>query len=252
MIAELERRTLDLWPPAGRTVHDGWVLATGGGHTRRTNSVQPLSPGRLPLDEKIDHACEHFVRRGLSPVFKLTGESVPAGLDDALAGRGFGRAGETCVMVLDLGKTGPPDPTDEGGPAVEIKSAFDADWLEACAVLNGVPTDRRTALREVLERLPRGSAFARIREGGRTLSLALGSVADGHVYLGEVATDPAARRRGLARRVVSGVLERARAHGARRAFLGVVADNAPARSLYEGLGFREAYRYWYREAPRSG
>ena len=28
-------------------------------------------------------------------------------------------------------------------------------------------------------------------------------------------------------------------------------ENRPALALYEGLGFEEAYRYWYRVAPTT-
>jgi GNAT superfamily N-acetyltransferase len=38
----------------------------------------------------------------------------------------------------------------------------------------------------------------------------------------------------------------AQENGARHAYLGVVELNSPARRLYDKLGFREAYRYWYR------
>jgi ribosomal protein S18 acetylase RimI-like enzyme len=117
--------------------------------------------------------------------------------------------------------------------------------------LNHVVEAHRPALRDTLERLPRGSAFARIREGERTVALALGSLADGHVYLGEVVTDTERRRSGLARQLLEATLHWARERGAHRAFLAVEADNAPARALYEGLGFREAYRYWYREAAHA-
>jgi len=44
----------------------------------------------------------------------------------------------------------------------------------------------------------------------------------------------------------SAILEAAKAMGAKRACLQVVAENAPAVSLYKKMGFLELYRYWYR------
>jgi ribosomal protein S18 acetylase RimI-like enzyme len=49
---------------------------------------------------------------------------------------------------------------------------------------------------------------------------------------------PAARRRGLARRVTESLYAWARGHGARFAYLQVVATNAAALPLYAGQGFR--------------
>ena len=49
--------------------------------------------------------------------------------------------------------------------------------------------------------------------------------------------DPDHRRSGVARALVDGVVAEARTAGKRRVVLHVVADNAAARGLYEGLGF---------------
>lgn len=54
-----------------------------------------------------------------------------------------------------------------------------------------------------------------------------------------VAVHPAARRRGLARRLTGLVLEAGRSLGLERALLEVRESNIAARSLYEGLGFRQ-------------
>jgi ribosomal protein S18 acetylase RimI-like enzyme len=42
------------------------------------------------------------------------------------------------------------------------------------------------------------------------------------------------------------LLDRARRSGARIAYLQVDAANAPARRIYDRLGFRDAYSYHYR------
>jgi ribosomal protein S18 acetylase RimI-like enzyme len=52
-----------------------------------------------------------------------------------------------------------------------------------------------------------------------------------------VAVDPAQRRRGIARRLLAALLERARRRGAREAQLELAGDNHGARALYLGLGF---------------
>lgn len=55
--------------------------------------------------------------------------------------------------------------------------------------------------------------------------------------LGNVAVDPAHRRRGLARRLVAAVMERAGERGVRELFLEVRPSNTGARQLYESFGF---------------
>jgi GNAT superfamily N-acetyltransferase len=51
---------------------------------------------------------------------------------------------------------------------------------------------------------------------------------------------------GHAARIIGALSAWAQAQGAARAYLQVVADNVPARALYAGLGFADAYAYHYR------
>lgn len=67
-----------------------------------------------------------------------------------------------------------------------------------------------------------------------------------------LAVRPAARRAGLARRLVDQALDRAAGQGAARVFLEVAADNAAAQALYARAGFREAGRRSRYYARRDG
>lgn len=57
-----------------------------------------------------------------------------------------------------------------------------------------------------------------------------------------LAVRPAARRRGLARRLVETAADLARRSGAARLFLEVAEDNAAARALYAAAGFQTVGR----------
>ena len=66
-----------------------------------------------------------------------------------------------------------------------------------------------------------------------------------------LAVSPSARGRGLGTILVAGAIDLARAAGAERLFLEVAEDNAPARALYDRLGFETAgrrRRYYARSA----
>lgn len=64
-----------------------------------------------------------------------------------------------------------------------------------------------------------------------------------------VVVDPAQRRRGLGLSVMATLLGWGAERGATTAFLQVLADNAPARGLYDGLGFRTHHAYRYLVPP---
>lgn len=65
----------------------------------------------------------------------------------------------------------------------------------------------------------------------------LGRAIAGEAELLTVAVAPEARRRGLARQLVTRFLYQARLRGAEAAFLEVSAENAAAITLYESVGF---------------
>jgi ribosomal-protein-alanine N-acetyltransferase len=77
---------------------------------------------------------------------------------------------------------------------------------------------------------------------GDARSFLLARLAGDEAEILTLATHPAHRRLGLARDRLAGFLVGATARGAARAYLDVAEDNAPARTLYEGAGFREVAR----------
>ncbi len=72
------------------------------------------------------------------------------------------------------------------------------------------------------------------------------------IGLFDIVTHPGQRRQGFAGRVIAALLlwgtEQGApgVQGATRTYLQVETANQPAVGLYAKLGFREAYRYWYR------
>jgi predicted acetyltransferase len=63
-----------------------------------------------------------------------------------------------------------------------------------------------------------------------------------------VGTLQAHRNRGYAGALLAHQLRAARDAGAHTAYLQVTPDNS-SRRVYERLGFRTAYEYWYRALP---
>jgi ribosomal protein S18 acetylase RimI-like enzyme len=72
--------------------------------------------------------------------------------------------------------------------------------------------------------------------------IARGRMAPDEAYIDELAVAGWARRRGVARALLAACEEEGRRSGRARMTLWVTIDNAAARPLYEGAGFREARR----------
>ncbi|KQU23764.1 hypothetical protein ASG63_03810 [Methylobacterium sp. Leaf94] len=219
----------------------GWILRASGGPTRRTNSLNPLR-GWRDDPARIVAEAETLYRNLGRPLIVRVPDLAPE-MDVLLDGLGYRSEGEACTLFAEL----PPDDRD-GAEGVALDNAPDAAWLAARAACEGVVSE--VALRTYRDSiacliLPR--MFARRIEADRTVAVAYGVLHRGILVFESVATHPSHRRAGHARSLILALMAWARREGATGACLQVVAENAPARALYAGLGFsRSLYGYRYR------
>ncbi len=79
---------------------------------------------------------------------------------------------------------------------------------------------------------------------GRLLACAADtSQVDGVGHLASIAVSPAARGQGLGRAVTGALVRRMFEAGCDVATLGMYADNAPGRALYDAMGWRDEHRF---------
>jgi ribosomal protein S18 acetylase RimI-like enzyme len=240
-IRTLEELAFNAWPALQTLVVDGWLLRFAEGFTKRANSANAWRPGPTPLAEIVSTAETLYRARGLRPIFRLS-PLAPAGADELLARRGYHRFDETGVQHAAIAEAG----AERGVVLADTPS--DA-WLAGYAAATGLADAQRETLGRMLLLCHLPCAFASIDVDGGPAAFGYAVRERGHVGLFDIVTAPAQRRRGLARRVVGALLHWGAAHGAARAYLQVVDDNAPALALYRDLGFTQAYRYHYRVAP---
>jgi GNAT superfamily N-acetyltransferase len=240
----IETASLNAWPALRQERVGGWILRFANGYTKRANSVNPLDPSAGDLEAAVA-ACERIYReQGLPPVFRLTEPFAPPGLDELLERRGYRRADPTRVLRLDLRER----PAGAGSSAELREETLDG-WLPAHAALLGMPPETRAKHRAILEAILPRRLFAVRMEDGEAAACGLG-VLEGDLFgLFDLVTAPGRRGRGHGTALAAGMLEWAQGRGAAHAYLQVVEANAPARRLYEKLGFAEVYRYWYRVPP---
>jgi ribosomal protein S18 acetylase RimI-like enzyme len=241
LIRSIEELSLNAWPALQTLLCDGWVLRFANGYTRRANSVIPLYPGRIHLAEKVEQ-CESIYRdQGMPVIFKLTTAPEHERLEAYLAGRGYSCEAATGVHTLNLGEwKRAPNRTDG------LQDPAGAEWQAAFGRMSGLSEQQRDLHQQLLAaiRLP-VRMMARV-EAGRILGCGLGVLQSGHLGIFDLIIAEGCRRQGIGGQLMAGLLEWGQRQGARLAYLQVMTNNEPALRLYEKLGFREAYRYWYR------
>jgi GNAT superfamily N-acetyltransferase len=240
----VEETCLNAWPALREIVLDGWLVRFGEGLSRRNNSANPLSPRSAIGEAAIAETAAFYRRHDRPAIFRVPSIAAPA-VDKALAKEGFAAEAETCVLH---GEVGALDTTAD--PSVTLLPRADRQWFQAMSALQGHKPEQAHTYRRIIGAISVPAAFAAITgEEGRLVALAYGVIHNGMLCYESVVTDERQRRRGHARKIVTTLAGWAKAQGADGACLQVVADNAPAKALYDQIGLKtELYRYHYRRA----
>lgn len=248
-VETLERATLAAVPPETSAELPGWVLPLDTGTVSRARSAVPLS--HEPPDLSVIDGIESIYRdHGLIPRFRLpVGLTAFSPFETALRGRGYKTVAPVLVMVgTPIGLRDGGDP----GPARLDPRPSDA-WVQAYLGEGFDPVDG--AIRVGLLTRSADTLYASISpsqnpDPSRSVAaVGCACFADGVVGVHGMRTVAPERRRGHARALLAAMGVEAARRGIDIAYLQVEVGNAPARRLYDSLGFTTAWTYDYWVAP---
>ena len=249
----------ELWAPTGRglllALQDAW----------RTGAADPLDVQRhnpaflLPVYTRLSDAEENERIR----LAKNDPKNLATGVQDA-APRRDQRATmhDTAVLNARPDEHGitykPLDAAHAKDVAAMESQVMGSDAWNAALVADELPRADRTwwaayASGEGPDAGPvAGSEGASSARGTVLVGYAGGMVIDGQVQILKIGTDPAWRRRGIARQLISRVASDARDLGATTCSLEVRASNAGAQAFYESLGMHSIGKrpQYYSGRPR--
>lgn len=244
-ILEIETHAFRAWPAAECVALGGWRLRANGGVTRRGNSVWPGAGCGLPLGEALAAAETFYAARRAPARFQLFPGAEPAELDTALAGRGYEVETPVSVQCAEAAEL-----AQAAAPGFETAAAGDCtpEWWSVAGERSRF-AEVPDAYRALLARIGPRAGYVLARRGGEPVATALG-VSDGDwAGVFSMLTLPEWRGRGAGRALLGALARWAASRGARRLYLQVERDNAPALALYAKAGFRERYGYHYRLRP---
>ncbi|MFW9959968.1 MAG: GNAT family N-acetyltransferase [Candidatus Thorarchaeota archaeon] len=221
----------------------GWLFRADHGVTRRANSVLPLDSPNLPLPIAIDSAIEFFSCRELIPRFQMTEVSQPSDLDSELEQRGFSIGLQvdvwTARLSLLLAAQSPLETI--------LQTQVTADWIDTYNLSSSHDPSTMNIRLAIMERTRLSKMYAEAVVDGVVAAIGFGVVESPWLGIFNIATHPDMRNRGAATAVNIALGNWAWKLGAEFAYLQVEAKNKPAKDLYTKLGFKHAYRYWYRD-----
>jgi GNAT superfamily N-acetyltransferase len=172
-------------------------------------------------------------------------EGIDTDLDRELAARGYRLESPTLVLTAAAREVAvATTPVGGASPSlVRVDAQPDDEWLATYHYRGQrLPAVARTLLLSA----PR-QVFASVRgERGRALAVARGASSRGWTGVTAMEVDPAHRRQGLARALLSRLSAWAVELGDESLYLQVAEGNAGARALYESVGFAPHHGYHYR------
>ncbi len=258
-VAGMQEVMLGAWGALEREWLGRWQLRAGAGYTMRANSVALLGDPGLPLTDAVARARHWYAVRSLPLNVTLAGPVGFAVEDDPLGilllDRGATRAercltmtadGTDVVRALSIGQD------RSAGPTVEVSDTLGDDWLDAHRgyrstsrlSASGSIDDRWAATARVILTGSPGQLFALARDtDGSVVALGRAGLTPAWTGLASIWVHPEHRRRGLAQRITHALLVESLRRGHRWAHLQVLSDNAPARALYEAMGFQPHHDY---------
>jgi GNAT superfamily N-acetyltransferase len=242
-VRQLEELAFRGWPALETRDCAGWRLRFAGGYTKRANSINSLGHDADTRPSVIGSLEAAYRERNQGPVWRLSPLAPPA-IHDILEARGYRTIERSLMQVCPLHSA------FAAAPEVRIHARPTPAWIEAFCKHSPVRPEHRDVMRRMLAAVAVPAGFAFVEAEGRPMAMAIGAVEGDHLGLFDVLVMPEARRRGLARKITESLYAWAWGHGARFAYLQVVATNQAAMPLYAGQGFRTVYEYEYRVPPQ--
>ena len=242
----IEEASLRAWPALSDSDFDGWRLRFAQGYTRRANSVTPLGPSRLVVEDKIATCERLYAERGLPPIFRLT-PFAPPDLDDVLARRGYRVGDRVQVLARPFHDRLPHAAPHASAGIVRVHGV--EPWLDVFGTLGAAQATNRPAHRAVLNAIPGTRRLLALWVDGQAVACGMGVLSEGLLGLFDLVTAANQRNQGYGSEILRRTLRWGARTGADEAYLQVLDRNHTARRIYDRAGFQIVYEYHYREPP---
>ena len=239
---EYEEMALNAWPALRNFIYKGCLLRSSNGYTNRANSANPLYTRKDDFEEVVTAAEGFYCALKRPGVFKILETGRYEYFDKLLQEIGYEQISKTTVMKCDLSVVNAPNTLE-----AKIESSFSDDWFDSFVTLNQIKQEFIETARRMLSLIPVDIIACSIAENNKIVACGYGALENGHVGCFDIVVEEKSRGRGLGKALMKAILNESKRRGIHTSYLQVMDNNERARNLYQGLGFKGLYKYWYRK-----
>ncbi len=241
LIRQIEEVSMNSWPSLQTIHYDGWVLRFAEGLTKRSNSVYPVYDSKIDVCEKISYCENLYQLKNLPACFKITEIAQPCDLDEILDAKGYHHEFDISVQLMNIDKF-----TVDKDSNAHIIEYTEGDWIDNYVQMNETDLIHKPVLKKIIDQIILPKCLLTYNLDGYPVGCGLGVIDDKFVGLFDIVIDKQYRNKGFGKSMMDNLLMWGKNNGAEVAYLQVLTDNKAANKLYNKVGFKEAYRYWYR------
>jgi GNAT superfamily N-acetyltransferase len=253
----IEELTMNAWPSLQTILYDGWIIRMAGGYTKRANSINPIYSYENDfransvnsiysfehnLDNKINY-CENIYRNNNLPVvFKLLDCEEHKIIDKKLEILKYSKVDLTSVQICN--EIRDVKVLDN----INIENKFSENWRKCFYICNNIENiETIETIEKMLENIKHRIINVYKMENEVFVGCGYGVIERDFVGLFDIVVKENFRGKGYGKEIVETILAKSKETGIKKAYLAVVDNNTIAKNLYERLGFKEIYKYWYRK-----
>jgi GNAT superfamily N-acetyltransferase len=241
----IEHAAIHAWPAIEEKQLPYGLLRFAHGYTKRANSMNLFSNVFVDGVELIEQCEDFFGSRQQPAIVRVPSFSSTSKLDRFLNDYGYNLTAPSRVMSSALGKS--------CSSSIKPLHLDINTWLDVYYEISGGDLSQREIHTRLLQRIKGTPLYACLEnEAGDPVSCAIAILFNNVIGIFSVATNPDFKRRQYATFLLNALLAWGRGKRATYAFLQVDESNNAAINLYEKLGFKTLYRYWYREKKAMG
>ncbi len=238
----IEELSINAWPSLQTLLYDGWIIRFANGYGNRSNSINPIYPSKIELEEKINYCDKIFDRYKLPTTYKIIECEEHKSIEEKLGQLNYKKIHPTSIQTCKTIKI-----LKNNYNGIIIENNFDNKWIDSVINFNKIEEKNIITFKGILKNIAGEKIVVYKKAENEIAGCSFGVIDNNYVGIFDIVVKESERGKGYGKEIVETILSEAKKKEVTNSYLQVMLDNPIALKLYKKLGFKEIYKYWYRK-----